>query len=308
MSHRSYSLLTNGIAMIVTTAFAVTSLAEHAVASDRAVVERLESLGGNVVMKSDAVTELSFRDSSKLGDAEWRLIGSLPELQKLTAYGGARGLNDETVGHLIGLQKLESLSIDGAQLSDVGLARLADMTSLKSVAFFHLSFRKEGFTGKGFSAWKKLTNLERLTVAGVSMGDDGFVEIGQLKSLREFRTWHTYRTEASHTELAKLPKLTSLKLGQRLPHGGAAPCLTDQSLSTLVKIQTLESLEIGEARFTLESLKQLKRLPKLKRLKIDRTEISAVDIETLRSEMPGVKVEFEPLTDEQRQKLESYLR
>jgi hypothetical protein len=276
--------------------------------ADASIVERLESLGGNVVMTDADVTELSFRDSSKLGVAEWKLIGGLSELQKLTTYGGARGLNDETVGHLAGLRKLESLSTDGAQLSDVGLARLADITSLKSVAFFHLSFRKEGFTGIGFSAWTKLTNLERLTVAGMSMGDDGFVEIGQLKSLREFRTWHTYRTEASHAELAKLPKLTSLKLGQRLPHGGAAQCLTDQSLATLAKIRTLESLEIGEARFTLESLKQLRSLPVLKRLKIVQTEIDAADIETLRSELPGVKVEFEPLTDEQRERLKSYLK
>lgn len=277
--------------------------------ADDGIVARLETLGGKATRQDGAVTELSFRDSSRLGDKEWQAIGQLSSLKKLTTYGRAHGLNDDTVGYLARLSNLESLSTDGAQLSDVGLAKLAGITSLKSVAFFHLSFRKEGFTGKGFAAWKNLPNLERLTVAGMSMGDEGCAAISQIKSLTGLRTWHTYRTQASHAEIAKLPRLTSLKLGQRLPRGkGIPPCLTDESISTLVKIQTLESLEIGEARFTLAALSQLKSLPELKRLKIDRTEISASDIEQLRSVLTGVKVEFDPITDEQRKKLESYLR
>lgn len=277
-------------------------------ADDSAIVKHLGTLGGKFVEKGGRIVELSFRDSSKLGESEWRGISQLSELRKLTTYGRAHGLNDETVGHLSRLQKLESLSTDGAQLSDAGLAKLAEITTLKSVAFFHLSFRKEGFTGKGFSAWKKLPNLERLTVAGMSMGDEGFIEIGQLKNLKELRTWHTYRTEDSHAEIAKLPKLSSLKLGQRLPRKGAAPCLTDKSLATIAMMSTLESLEIGEARFTLEALKQLAKLPRLKRLKIDRIELTEKEIESLRSVMSDVKVVFEPLTDEQRKKLEAYLK
>lgn len=276
--------------------------------ADESNVARLESLGGKLIRENGAVTELSFRDSSKLSDAEWRAIGMLTQLRKLTTYGRAHGLNDETVGYLSGLKHLESLSTDGAQLSDVGLAKIADITSLRSVAFFHLSFRKEGFTGEGFTAWRSLPNLERLTVAGMSMGDEGFAAIAKIKTLKELRTWHTYRTQASHAEIAKLPRLTSLKLGQRLPRGkGIAPCLTDESISTLVTIQTLESLEIGEAAFTLTALSHLKKLSRLKRLKIDRTEISASDIEQLRAVLTGVKVEFDPITEEQREKLKAYL-
>lgn len=278
-------------------------------AEDSAIAKQLESLGGVVTQREGVVTELTFRDSSKLGDDQWRAIGQLSHLKKLTAYGRAHGLNDESVGHLAGLQQLESLSTDGAQLSDSGLEKLAGLTNLRSASFFHLSFRKEGFTGKGFAVWKSLPKLEQLTVAGMSMGDDGFAAIADLTSLRGLRTWHTYRTEASNAEIAKLPNLTALKVGQRLPHGKNAPLsLTDASLSTLAQIQKLESLEIGEARFTLEALRQLKSLPKLKRLKIDRTEILAADLEQLRSEMPDVKIEFEPLTEEQREKLKAYLK
>ncbi|MEZ6131473.1 MAG: hypothetical protein R3C59_22595 [Planctomycetaceae bacterium] len=272
-------------------------------------VEQLESLGATVKQAGGEITDVSFRDSSKLGDEQWKLIGQLSHLKSLTAYGGARGLNDDTVGFLEGLKQLESLSLDGAQLSDTGLSRLAALNNLQSVSFFHLSFRKGGFTGKGFEAWMALSKLERLTVAGMSMGDEGFREIAKLKQLKQLRTWHTYRTEASNTELAKLPNLTTLKLGQRLPHSKAAPLsLSNNSLATLVKIPMLETLELSEADFSVEALKTLAQLPNLKRLKIDRTYLKAADIEKLKSKLPGVQITFEPLTDEQKKKLDAYLK
>lgn len=294
------------------TMLAVISLAQSSVLhadTEVAVARRLEALGATVVLDGVRIVELSFRDSKRLGNEQWRAIGGLTSLKKLTAYGGAKGLNDETVGFLAGLQELESLALDGAQLSDAGLQKLAVLEQLKRVSFFHLSFRKEGFTGEGFSAWTELPNLESLTVAGMSMGDDGFRAIATLTNLRQLRTWHTYRTEASNAEIAKLPHLTTLKLGQRLPQRGAAPLsLSDASLETLVKIQTLETLEIGEADFHLPALRQLAQLPQLKRLKIDRTYLSEADIDALKSALPEVQIRFEPLTEDQRTKLDAYLK
>ncbi len=278
-------------------------------ADDAAVAKQLEAIGGKVTQRDGVVSQVEFRDCTKIGDAELRAIGQLSHLKSLTLYGKLHGLNDSTVGHLKGLQELESLSTDGAQLSDAGLAQLAALSSLRSAAFFHLSFRMEGFTGKGFAAWKVLPKLERLTVAGMTMGDEGFAAIATLTGLRDLSTWHTYQTEAGNAEIAKLPSLTSLKLGQRLPHAGAkAPSLSDASLPTLAIIKTLESLKIGEAQFTLEALRALKALPKLKQLAIYESNIAATDVEKLRAEMPGVKIDFQPLTDEQRKKLESYLK
>ncbi|WP_145093593.1 leucine-rich repeat domain-containing protein [Rosistilla carotiformis] len=295
------------LAMFV--AISVAPSAQLHAETEAATARRLEALGATVGLKADSVVELSFRDSKRLGREQWREIGSLTHLKKLTAYGGAKGLNDETVGFLVGLQELESLSLDGAQLSDAGLRKLAELKGLKRVSFFHLSFRKDGFTGEGFSAWTELPDLESLTVAGMSMGDDGFRAIATLTNLRQLRTWHTYRTEASNAEIAKLPRLTTLKLGQRLPQRGDAPLsLSDAALETLATIQTLETLEIGEADFHLPALRQLAKLPRLKQLKIDRTYLSEADIEALKSVLPGVQIGFEPLTDDQRKKLELYLK
>lgn len=276
-------------------------------ADDAAIAAQLEALGGKVVRKGEAVVQVSFTNCEKLGDAEYRAIGQLAGLKSLTLYGGKQTLNDSTVGHLLGLKELESLSSEGAKLSDPGLAKLAALTSLKSASFFHLSFRLEGFTGTGFAAWSALPKLEKLTVAGMSMGDEGFAAIARITTLRELSTWHTYQTEAGHAEIAKLPNLTVLKMGQRLPHTGAkAPSFTDASLRTLAGIKTLESLKLGEARLTFEGLRVLKGLPKLKSLLIYESEVAEADVEKLRAELPGVKIEHQPLTDEQRKRLESY--
>ena len=278
-------------------------------AEDVAVAKQLEALGGKVTQKDGVVTQVEFKDCTKIGDAELRAIGQLANLKSLTLYGRLHGLNDATVGHLKGLQKLESLSTDGAQLTDAGLAQLSALANLRSASFFHLSFRMEGFTGTGFAAWKALPKLERLTVAGMSMGDEGFAAIATLTGLRDLSTWHTYQTEAGNAAIATLPNLTGLKVGQRLPHAGAkAPSLSDASLATLVKIKTLESLKIGEAHFTLEALRALKAMPKLKQLAIYESDIGIADVEKLRAELPGVKIDFHPLTDEQRKKLETYLK
>lgn len=286
---------------------AATLVAEHAVAEPPAL-ERLEAWGGQVKLAEGKIVELTFRNSKQLLDEQWQAIGQLEDLRRLTAYGGAKGLNDQTIPHLLQLQQLESIGLDGAQLSDRGLARMGELKQLRQASFFHLSFRMPGFTGKGFEAWAPLPRLESLTVAGMSMGDEGFRAISKLQQLRKLRTWHTYRTEASNAMIAAMPKLASLRLGQRLPRGGAPKSLSNQSIPTLLKLRTLESLELSEADFSVEALSQLQALPKLQRLKLDRTYLTAEDVAQLRKTLTDVKIDFEPLREDQRQKLEAYLR
>ena len=278
-------------------------------ADDAAITKQIEVLGGKVTAKDGIVTELTFRDCSKLGDAEFRAIGELKHLKSLTLYGKCHGLTDATIAHLTGLAELESIGTDGAQLTDDGLKAFTMLTNLKSASFFHTSFGMKGFTGTGFGWLKACPKLEKLTVAGISMGDEGFAAISQITRLRELRTWHTYQTEAGNAHIAKLPHLTSLNIGQRLPgHGNKAQSLSDASLPTLAKITTLESLKIGEAHFTVDALLALKSLPKLSKLSLYETDLTVADVERLRSEMKNVKIEFEPLTEEQKRKFEMYLK
>ncbi len=283
--------------------------AEKPAAPAKSPEEQLEALGGKLKREDGKVVEIDFRKSAKLRGPVWQTIGDMKDCRKLTVYGGARGLNDATVRYVAAMPKLESLSADGAHLSDKGIAQLAKLKTLRSAAFFHLSFRMKGFTGKGFAAWKDMPKLERLTVAGMTMGDEGFKAIAQIKGLKELRTWHTYRTEKSNKEIAKLPNLTLLRLGQRLPRGMGVPwSLSDDSLPTLAGIKTLQRLEIGETHFTPKALEQLGKLPKLKTLMIYNTNLAEADIAALGKRMPKVKIDFKPQTPAEKTRLEAYLK
>ena len=280
-----------------------------ATADDKAVSTKLEALGGKVTLKDNVATQLGFTDCSKLGDAEFQLIGQLTHLKGMTLYGKCHGLDDKTVVHLLSLKELESLGTDGAQFTDDGLKQLTGFQQLKSASFFHTSFGIKGFTGVGFGHLKGCPKLERLTVAGISMSDDGFAAIATITQLKDFSTWHTYQTEAGNAHIASMPNLQSLKLGQRLPGGGRkAPSLSDASIPTLAKMKSLETLRIGEARFTIEALGGLKTLPKLKLLNLYESELVATDIDKLREALPGVKIDWQIATDEQRKKNEMYLK
>ncbi len=260
-------------------------------------------------MVQGSVSHLTFTDSSKLGDAEFRAIGGLSHLKSLTLYGKCHGLTDETMVHLEGLKELETIGTDGVQLTDEGLKHFEALVNLRSASFFHTSFGMKGFTGRGFGYLKSCAKLEKLTVAGISMGDEGLAAVATIVQLRDLSTWHTYQTEAGNTEIAKLPALQSLRIGQRLPHAGAkAASLSDASLPVFAGVKTLESLKLGEAHFTVEALAKLKDLPRLKQLTLFETDIAAAEVDRLRDALKGVSLDWQPLTAEQRKKFEMYLK
>lgn len=265
----------------------------------------LAALGGKVAEKGGAVTALNFTDCSKLGAAEFKLIGQFKTLKTLVMYGGCKGLNDETLPLLGGLTELEELGTDGMTLSDEGFKHFAALKNLRRLNFFHPSWAFKAFTGSGLASLKELPKLESLTFAGSTAGDTALESIGQLTQLKDFRTWHTAQTQAGNAHLLKLSKLKELYIGQRLPMGGqpSAPSFDDSTLATLVKIPTLERLTLTEARLTLKGLTQLKALANLKSLKIQQCDLSEEDAKKLEATFPGVKVEFKPITDKEREEL-----
>lgn len=69
-------------------------------ADDAAIAAQLRALDGQITEANGAVTKIMFRDCSKLGDAEFKLIGQLKLLKSLTLYGKCHGLTDQTLAHL----------------------------------------------------------------------------------------------------------------------------------------------------------------------------------------------------------------
>lgn len=290
-------------------AIGLTLLIGSARGDDATIARQLEALGGKVTIKDGSVTQVTLSECSKLGANEFQAIGQLAHLKSLTLYNNCTGLTDESLIHIAKLKELEFLGTDRIMVSDEGMKPLAELQNLRTAAFFHTSYRKAGFTGVGFGYLQACPKLEKLTVAGLSVGDECFAAIAKIQQLREFSTWHTHQTEAGNAEIARLTNLRALKVGQRLPRAGAAPSLSDASLEVLVSLKSLDNLQLGEAHFTVDKLTAaLSSLPQLKQLTLFETDLAAADVEKLRAALPALKIAWQPLTDEQRKKFEQYLR
>lgn len=226
------------------------------------------------------------------------------------AIGNAKGIDDSSIKRLAKLN-LEGFVTDGSQLTDEAFRYLATMKSLKNLSFYHPAFGKKGFTGSGFALLKDLPELETLTFAGTSTGEEAMAAIGELTQLKQLSTWHTQQTDPRNLYLLKLTNLRSLKLGNSLSkHNGKPrqPCLTDETLATIAKMKSLESLELTEMQLTFPVIEQLSALPNLKKLKLEGVDISAKDIEKLRTKMAGVSIEWKPMTEAEIKRLQDFLK
>jgi hypothetical protein len=255
------------------------------------------------------VTGVAVKDLSKFTDADFKALGRLAHLKTLSTSGEA--LNDRTLSYLTGLVALEDLSTNLAQFTDEGLAQLTLLTNLKQIKFFHTSLRRKDFTGRGFAQFAKLKNLRRLTVAGCPFNDEGMAAVGTLAQLENFRTWHTYQTQAGNAHLKSLTNLKSLHLGQRLRQYGTgarnAQSLTDETLDIVSQLTSLEMLTLSEQNFSVAALTKLQALPHLKQLDLTQVDLPLADISRLQAALKNVKIVCQPLTADERAKLERLL-
>lgn len=260
----------------------------------------LRQLGATVREAGGAIVELG-ADTKGFSETEYRLVGQCTRLKKLSLNGPT--LTDTTLPLLAGLASLEELSLNQSQLSDDGYRHFAALTNLQTLALWHPSWAAKNFTGSGLAHLRALPNLRKLTFAGATAGDEALAAIGQITRLREFSTWHTAQTQAGNAHLLALTNLTSFRIGQRLPPWGKAlpPSFDDETLAVIARMSSLESLELFEARLTGKALGQLKALPRLARLKIHTAEVSDADIAALRTALPGVQLDFKPITAEDRE-------
>jgi len=252
-------------------------------------------------------TTLSFRADQPLSEEQWKAVEGLGI--RLIATGG-KGIDDAALGRLAKLDP-EGLILDGSSLTDDGCKYLAEMKSLRWLSVGHTTLGKNGFAGTGLAQLKAIPTLEKLSFGGTTASDPAMEAIGDLSQLKEFSTGHTHFTVASNAALLKLTNLTTLSFGNSMPAWDGKPrrlSLTDGTLSTIAQMSSLENLTLSQSRLTLPALEKLKSLAKLKTLKLNTIDIQAADVEKLRGELPAVKIDFKPLSDDERKKLDDFLK
>jgi hypothetical protein len=255
-------------------------------ADEAEISKLLQSKGAKVSETKGVPTAVAISDGSKLSEEDFRQLGRLVHLKTLDLNNC---LTDARLQQLTGLAELEYLQTNQAQVTDDGLKPMAQLKSLRNVKFFHPG---KAFSGAGLAHLAELPHLDRLTVAGsFAFNDDGMAAVAKLPRLQEFRLWHAGPTTEGINRLQELKHLKRLHLGQRLTYQPPA-CPSDETLAILAELKSLESLQLDEARLSLAALQKLKRLPSLKQLTLGGIEIPREDVDRLRKELPGVKVEW----------------
>ncbi len=262
---------------------------------------RLRELGATIKIDNSTPVELSF-DCTNLTDADYNLIGQLSSLKSISISG--KSMQDHQLKFLAGLTNLEAFQINGTQLTDNGYQHFTAFPKLKRLSLFHPSRDVKDFTGAGLVHLKSLPNLQRLTFAGATAGDEAFKAVGELTQLEEFSQWHNWESPEAIKHLANL-KLKKIKLGQRLPNWSSPRpvSLNDATLSDLAKMQALEVIDLQEARLSYAGLIKLKAIPTLKTIKLKWIDIKESDIEKLRQDLPNITIEWTPLSQEEEQSL-----
>lgn len=253
-------------------------------ADDAQIAAALKQKGATVTEAHGVVNSVDVREPAKFSEDDFRAIGQLTHLKSLSLGVGFDGRN---LALFSGLVELEYLSTNGMQFSDEQLAALKPLRALRNVKFFHPG---KNFSGTGLAQLVGLANLRQLTVAGAfTFGDEGLAAIGKLAQLEELRVWHAGQTNAGLAALAGLPKLKSLTLGQRLTYKPPA-CPDGATIALVVRLKSLETLDLQEARLTAADLKQLEQLPALKKLTLTGIEIAPADLDQLRGDLPRIQI------------------
>lgn len=196
------------------------------------------------------------------------LVGLSLEGNRFTGLG---------IAHLVSLKNLQSLTIASSDINDEGLAPIGKMTWLRKLLIFPKDYDKQ-FTPTSYSLLADLVNLEQLRVRP-EVTDDELRYLTKLKKLSEVRIEGrrfvdpTVEKDALFTDagMAHLGELTGLKTlrldGLRITPAGYAH---------LAKLTNLESLHLndchqlsGETCAVLASLVKLKEIGSNSGAKLD---------------------------------------
>jgi serine/threonine protein kinase len=171
------------------------------------------------------------------------------------------------------LKGLQSLSVDGTDISDEALRQL----ELPKLGGLDLSRTK--ITDEGVSYFASLMPvIDWLSLEGTKVTDSGLSYLIKLNSLRSLRLSRTQVTDVGINQIKQLRKLSVLEL--------AGDNITDSGVSALSRMSTLSELDLSETKITDLSVNMLSGMRTLEVLNVGTTGISAEGINRLKKTLP----------------------
>ena len=176
---------------------------------------------------------------------------------------GWKGLVERWVEAFAHLPQLRHLRISGGNRGPEGLESLADMHALRELEVYD-------FTGEGLASLPAMPDLVSLDIqrTGERYAPEHMEGIARQAGLRSLRITAHLDSNECVARLTPLRQLRHFHHGLPFSGGMGPPVLSDETLSALAEMPTLESISLYEGRYTTEGLAELVRLPNLSALEI----------------------------------------
>ncbi len=223
------------------------------------------------------------RLSPRCGEAELAQVAQFHRLESLSADGA--NVTDAGMASLGRLTRLRFLYLEDCPFTDAALVHLEALTGLEI-----LSLDRTPVTDAGLVHLKGLVNLRILQLASTQVGDAGLASLEGLANLKELTLARTKVGDAGLAHLSRLPGLRDLQLDSTwitdagLVHPGGMTSLKALNLSHtqvsgpglahLRSLVGLIDLYLSRTPVTDDGLAHLARLTGLRELRLSKTRIT----------------------------------
>jgi Leucine Rich repeat len=211
-----------------------------------------------------------------------RTLARLPELQN-AVFERKQGI-DEWLPSIAQLRYLRTLAIQG-DVSDQGVASLAGLDALES-----LSVESDRITSRMVSSLVRLRNLKFLNLSHSPIGDDGLRQLSELNGLTELHLGNSDGiSDEGVTFLAALESLETLNL--------SSTRITSKSAPTLARMRNLKQLMLPNTQFDGDGLRRLAAIKGLMVLELKGTAIADIGGDLRFPELGYLGLQDTKLTD-----------
>lgn len=243
-----------------------------AIPDDPIAVAAIEKVA--VSVKKDAegfITEVNFRGSDVADDDLPHLTG-LQRLQSILLNEAT--ITDAALIPIGKIQSLRNLDLRDCPISNDGLTHLTNLTGLRAL---RLSGKSGATTidDAGMDSVGKLIGLKALLLDFLWVSGEGLSQLGKLDGLQELYLAGTLVGDEDLAQVSLFPKLKKLRISKLSQ-------VTGQGLSHVKQLTSLEDLDLSENSSLFDpDMVHLSEMKNLKRLNLWRVAITDAGVEPL---------------------------
>jgi Leucine-rich repeat (LRR) protein len=222
-----------------------------------------------------------------------RVFEHLARMKNLrTLDVGFSRVNDDGFEALASLEHLEELHIGGDKMTGLALPSLRLLQSLKRLDVNGSQRTDSGrwglmLTDVNVESIGALTELESLNIGGAIVSDVGMKALGNMASLKFLDLSRMEITAQGLEPVTRMTNLRRLNLWQ-------CARIDDKAAQHLLKMNSLEILDLGDTAVTDRLLDDLAGMKSLKLLLVEGTRITPARVEQFRKARPDCRIVWAP--------------